>query len=140
MDALVGLADDGSGAGGGLSANQISAGVGVGGLEEIPGAEAAASPSGPDRPSEFDQTLRNVSGILQDKFPDIKIDIPGLDPGTPGSTGTNFLFFMCSLVFGMFWITYITFFNSRVVGKILTRVCARFVTEGHIRVSADTAN
>ncbi len=59
------------------------------------------------------------------------MDIPGM---VPESGSTNFLFFMCSLVFGMFWITYITFFNSRVVGKILTRICSRFVTEGHIRV------
>lgn len=86
-----------------------------------------------DRRSEFDETMKNISGILQDKFPEIKMDIPGLDPGLP-SKGANFLLFMCSLVFGMVWITYITFFNSRLVGRILTRVANRFVKEGHIKV------
>ena len=78
-------------------------------------------------PSVIDEKLRNISDILRDKFPDINIDIP--------STGANFLLFMCSLVFGMVWITYITFFNSRIVGNILTRIVNRFVTTGgHVKV------
>ncbi len=84
----------------------------------------------PVHKTEFHPPLSGTT--LKDKFPDINIDIPGL---VPESGPTNFLFFMWSLVFGMFWITYITFFNSRIVGKILTRICRRFVKEGHIRVS-----
>ncbi len=76
--------------------------------------------------------MRDMSSILQNKFPDIKIDIPGLEPGE--SRGANFLFFMCSLIFGMVWITYITFFNSRVVGKVLTRIANRFVGDGYVKV------
>ena len=78
--------------------------------------------------------MRNFSGILQDKFPDIKIDIPGLNPVPGESSGTNFLMFMLSLLFGITWITYITFFNSRVVGRVATRLANRFVKEGHVKV------
>lgn len=79
-------------------------------------------------PSVMDEKLRNISGILQNRFPEIDfVDIP--------STSANFLLFMCSLVFGIFWITYITFFNSRVVGKILTKIANSFLnTGGHIKV------
>ena len=79
--------------------------------------------------SDFDWALRNFSGVLQDKLPNIDIhDIPGLgkDDGVggdgPQTKKTYFAIFMCSLIFGIFWITYITFFNSRVVGSILTRI------------------
>ena len=66
----------------------------------------------------------NITGILEETFPDVDItDIPGFKPGenTP-ETRTNFAVFMCSLIFGMFWITYITFFNSSVVGSICTKI------------------
>ena len=56
----------------------------------------------------------NITGILEETFPDVDItDIPGFKPGenTP-ETRTNFAVFMCSLIFGMFWITHITFFKS----------------------------
>ena len=91
-----------------------------------------------DHRSEFDERLMNFSDHLQNKFPDIKIDIPGLEAGLK-PTGANFLLFMCSLIFGMFWITYITFFNSRIVGKILTRIANHFVPRGsHIKVRNKT--
>ena len=86
--------------------------------------------------AEVDEKLRNITGILQDKFPNVKIsDIPGLDSidGLP-STGTNFLLFMCSLVLAMFWITYITFFNSRIMGRIATRISNKFISDGYLKV------
>ena len=81
--------------------------------------------------------LGNITGILQETFPDVDIhDIPGLKPGddTP-ETRSNFAVFMCSLIFGMFWITYITFFNSRVVGSICTKIINSFVKVGYVKVS-----
>ena len=81
----------------------------------------------------------NITGILEETFPDVDItDIPGFKPGenTP-ETRTNFAVFMCSLIFGMFWITYITFFNSRVVGSICTKIINSFVKVGYVKVSKD---
>ncbi len=105
-----------------------------GAVEQLP-ENAAAAAAFPDEQSPFDKTLYNISGILTNKYPDIDFQtIPGFNPGSGGSTSTNFLFFMFSLIFGMVWITYITFFNSRIVGKILTRICSRFVTDGYVRV------
>ena len=78
----------------------------------------------------------NITGILEETFPDVDItDIPGFKPGenTP-ETRTNFAVFMCSLIFGMFWITYITFFNSRVVGSICTKIINSFVKVGYVKV------
>jgi hypothetical protein len=92
--------------------------------------------------SEFDEKFRNFTGILQDKFPKIDLsDIPGFIPDIPGGDGTpttrssNFAIFMCSLIFGMFWITYITLFNARVVGSIITKIANKFVSEGYFKVS-----
>jgi hypothetical protein len=84
-------------------------------------------------PSEFAEKIRNFTGILQNKFPNVNIgDIPGLDDNT--DTRSNFAVFLCSLIFGMFWITYITFFNSRVVGSIVTKIANKFVRGGYIKV------
>ena len=89
-----------------------------------------------DGPSELDEKIRNLTGILQDKFPNVNLnDIPGLTP----STGANFLFFMCSLILCIVWINYITFFNSRVVGKVVTRILNRFVSEGYIKVRTNSS-
>ena len=80
--------------------------------------------------------FQNATVILKEKFPDVKIDdIPGFGPGgTNPENGANFAVFMFSLIFGMFWITYITFFNSRVVGAIVTKIANRFVNEGYVKV------
>ena len=84
--------------------------------------------------------FRNISGFIddiQEKFPEIKIDdIPGLKPESGSESGTNFAVFMCSLIFGMFWITYITFFNSRVVGSICTKIINSFVKVGYVKVKS----
>ena len=89
--------------------------------------------------SEFGEKFRNFTGILQDKFPNVDLsDIPGLDTGgdlTPTTRSSNFAIFMCSLIFGMFWITYITLFNARVVGSIITKIANKFVSEGYFKVS-----
>lgn len=83
---------------------------------------------------DFEKGFKNLTRALDDRFPDINFkDIPGLD-NNEEATGANFLLFMCSLVFGVIWITYITFFNSRVVGKIVTRVVNRFVADGYVKV------
>ena len=88
------------------------------------------SDSGPD-------FFRNITGILQEKFPGVDFgDVPGIPGGGDGTaeTSTNFAVFMFSLIFGMFWITYITFFNSRVVGAIVTKIANRFVNDGYLKV------
>ena len=82
--------------------------------------------------------------ILQPLIPDVDLpDIPGWggpDDGD-GQPSANFAVFMMSLIFAIFWITYITFFNSRVFGSILTRLAnskflQRFIgdTGGYIKV------
>ena len=80
--------------------------------------------------------LKNFTEDLKKQFPGVNIeDIPGLyEDGTNAETGANFAVFMFSLIFGMFWVTYITFFNSRVVGAIFTKIANRFVNEGYIKV------
>lgn len=94
-------------------------------------AAAAAAASSSSSSNIVGETLRNLTGILQDRLPGIDLkDIPGLDDddeyyngeGVPTPRSTNFAIFMCSLILGIFWITYITFLNSRLVGTILTRL------------------
>ena len=73
---------------------------------------------------------------LKEQFPEVDFGvIPGInDPEDPQSR-TNFAVFMSSLIIGMIWITYITFFNSRAVGRIVTSIANRFVKSGYIKVS-----
>jgi hypothetical protein len=61
---------------------------------------------------------------LTDKFNKFNKEFNLIPPIAPS---TNFALFLCSLVFAMFWITYITFFNSRVVGSIATNLANRFL-------------
>ena len=83
-----------------------------------------------------------------------------LDLLPPIHPSTNFALFLCSLVFAMFWvssifskitfvynrlspqITYITFFNSRVVGALATNLANRFlhlfVKGGYVKVGCVT--
>ena len=93
--------------------------------------------------SEFGEKIRNLTGILQDKFPSVDIsDIPGLNTGgdlTPTIRSSNFAIFMCSLIFGMFWITSLMLFNARVVGSIITKIANKFVSEGYFKVSPEKA-
>ena len=78
----------------------------------------------------------SLSDKLKEQFPEVDFGvIPGInDPEDPQSR-TNFAVFMSSLIIGMIWITYITFFNSRAVGRIVTSIANRFVKVGYIKVS-----
>ena len=96
----------------------------------------------------MEKKWKNFTGktidILQPLIPDVDINkIPGWggDDDGDGQPSANFAVFMMSLIFAIFWITYITFFNSRVVGSLLTRVAnskilQRFIgdTGGYIKV------
>ena len=90
-----------------------------------------SSPSngeGPKLGDIFGNSLQNFSNTLQEKFPELDIDIPGLNcreesgPDCHQTRHGSFAIFMCSLIFSIFWITYITFLNARVVGSIVTKL------------------
>ncbi len=59
--------------------------------------------------------------FTKNKFEDITID-------------ANFAWLIFSLWVGMTWIIYITHYNARVLGQIVTRICNRFITEGYINI------
>lgn len=47
----------------------------------------------------------------------------------------TFVKMLCSILFAMAWVIYITFYNSRVAGYFITKALNRFfVSEGYIRV------
>ena len=104
-----------------------------------------------DRTGEFESVILDVT-IFQ---------VNQLDLLPPIHPSTNFALFLCSLVFAMFWvkqhfnqkipflnmllsaqITYITFFNSRVVGALATNLANRFlhlfVKGGYVKVGCVT--
>lgn len=97
----------------------------------------------------FEKRFKNFTDktidILTKVIPDVDVkDIPGWggDDDGEGQPSANFAVFMMSLIFAIFWITYITFFNSRVVGSVLTKlanskILQRFIGEtgGYIKVS-----
>lgn len=48
---------------------------------------------------------------------------------------SNFAMLLCSLMMAMAWVIYITYYNSRVVGYIITRALNRmYVTDGYFKV------
>jgi hypothetical protein len=47
---------------------------------------------------------------------------------------SNFAWFLLSLVCGISWIVYITFYSSRVTGLVLTKLVNRLVKTGHLRI------
>ena len=94
---------------------------------------------------EFKNFTKKAIGILGPVAPDVDFEtIPGWgDKGNEGPPSANFAVFMMSLIFAIFWITYITFFNSRVVGSLVTRIANSKliqrligVSGGYIRVNA----
>ena len=79
----------------------------------------------------------NVSIPIEDKVnldlfdnkPNLTEQINKLDLIPPIHPSTNFLLFLCSLLFAMFWVIYITFLNSRLVGSIVTKILNRFLPQ-----------
>lgn len=47
---------------------------------------------------------------------------------------SKWYWFFLSIVLAQIWVIYLTFYNSRVVGLILTAVINRFTNFGHIRL------
>ena len=94
---------------------------------------------------EFKNFTKKAIDILGPVAPDVDFEtIPGWgDKGNEGPPSANFAVFMMSLIFAIFWITYITFFNSRVVGSLITRIANSKLIQrligisgGYIRVNA----
>lgn len=82
----------------------------------------------------------NVSIPIEEKFnlegsvldnQKITGSINEMDLFPPIDPSTNFLLFLCSLMFAMFWVTYITFYNSRLVGSITTNIANRILQSSH---------
>lgn len=48
---------------------------------------------------------------------------------------SNFIWLLCSLVSAISWVIYVGYYNSRVIGYILTRLLNRFVIrDGYVKV------
>lgn len=47
---------------------------------------------------------------------------------------SKWYWFFLSIVLAQAWVLYLTFYNSRVIGVILTAVINKFVKIGHIRL------
>lgn len=48
---------------------------------------------------------------------------------------SNFIWLLCSLVSAISWIIYIVYYNSRVIGYILTKLLNRFVIrDGYVKI------
>uniref|UniRef100_A0A6P7G1L5 Transmembrane protein KIAA1109 homolog isoform X3 n=1 Tax=Diabrotica virgifera virgifera TaxID=50390 RepID=A0A6P7G1L5_DIAVI len=54
---------------------------------------------------------------------------------------SNFAMLLCSLVFAVSWVIYITYYNSRVMGYIITKVVNKlFIGEGYFKIGSLTLN
>lgn len=54
---------------------------------------------------------------------------------------SSFIYLLCSLVSAISWIIYIAYYNSRVIGYILTKLLNRFVIrDGYVKVGKSLKN
>lgn len=67
--------------------------------------------------------MANGTSPKNDFLPDITMD-------------SNFAWLLCSLLTAMIWIIYITYYHSRVLGFVLTRILNRnlFLKQGYMHV------
>ena len=81
----------------------------------------------------FNVSIPIEEKINIDQFNNTEIvgKINTLDILPPIHPSTNFLLFLSSLIFAMFWVTYITFFNSRLVGSIATKIANRYLSQSY---------
>ena len=80
------------------------------------------------RNNSFDQakTLEWNSNSTFGNLEDIKMD-------------SNFAMLLCSLVFAVIWVIYITYYNSRLVGFVITKTMNRFfIGEGYFKIGTLT--
>ncbi|CAH1110220.1 unnamed protein product [Psylliodes chrysocephalus] len=72
--------------------------------------------------------LPNVTSKTSLNLEDIKMD-------------SNFALLLCSLVFAVSWVIYITYYNSRVIGYIITKIVNKlFIGEGYFKIGSLTLN
>ncbi|XP_063925143.1 bridge-like lipid transfer protein family member 1 isoform X3 [Zophobas morio] len=82
------------------------------------------------RNNSFDQakTLEWNSNSTFGNLEDIKMD-------------SNFAMLLCSLVFAVIWVIYITYYNSRLVGFVITKTMNRFfIGEGYFKIGSLSLN
>ncbi|CAG9772767.1 unnamed protein product [Ceutorhynchus assimilis] len=71
--------------------------------------------------SKWNSTLHQVS------LEDLKMD-------------SNFLMLLFSLIFAVLWVVYITYYNSRILGYVITKVANKFISEGYFRIGSLSLN
>lgn len=47
---------------------------------------------------------------------------------------SNFLMLLFSLIFAVLWVIYITYYNSRILGYIITKLVNKFISEGYFKI------
>ncbi|XP_050315619.1 transmembrane protein KIAA1109 isoform X2 [Anthonomus grandis grandis] len=53
---------------------------------------------------------------------------------------SNFLYLLFSLIFAVMWVVYITFYNSRILGYVITKVANKFMKEGYFKIGSLSVN
>jgi len=70
--------------------------------------------------------------MLQDK--DLEKNLTSVNDVIDAITDPNFATFLLSLIVGITWIVYITFYSSRVTGLLVTKLVNHFFKDGHIKI------
>lgn len=77
---------------------------------------------------------------MEDPFYD---DTPEMVSGKPSTTvklrdiemDSNFAMLLCSLIFAISWVIYIMYYNSRLVGFMITKIVNRlFIKDGYFKI------
>lgn len=75
------------------------------------------------------QKMDNLTTTASPKAHQWNITEPKMD--------TNFAILLCSLLFAILWVTYIIYYNSRLVGYILTKLINELIIkEGYFKIGS----
>lgn len=79
-----------------------------------------------------------TSSTTTNNMPSFNVNLTNvnLDDLVRIGTDINFLTFVLSLVCGILWVLYITFYSSRIIGLVVTKVANRFIKEGYIKIGS----
>ncbi|XP_076341209.1 bridge-like lipid transfer protein family member 1 isoform X1 [Tachypleus tridentatus] len=49
---------------------------------------------------------------------------------------SDFVWLLCALFMSISWVVYVTYYNSRVIGFIITKMLNRFVKKGYVKIGS----
>lgn len=80
-------------------------------------------------------TATNLNNNLNFNL-NVNLNLTNLDDFVRIGTDPSFMTFLFSLLCGFLWVLYITFYSSRIIGLVVTKVANRFIKGGYVKIGS----